>query len=244
MKDAFLAAKLKKKYGDEQVYVVPSADMENIPDKYNGTVDVKLNTTNGRFIPRYDAEYDNSFQQIIPYIIVTNKAHDKIFVTRRKAGEERLQDSFALGCGGHINLEDIRCGHDYSHIFGCGADRELHEELEIIPKNIVFQTIGTVRGLSSKTSDHLGVVLLVQVDSAKVKETDKLEGKWMSVLELADNYSKFENWAKYIIDHLFEHDKDRPVFSDLGSETLDFSDQDALNAQEFLGEERKTECLV
>ena len=40
-----------------------------------------------------------------------------------------------------------------------------------------------------------------------IKETDKLVGEWMTFQQLYDNYSKFENWSKYLIDFFLENNK-------------------------------------
>lgn len=198
MLDAFEKAKLKNKYQSEQVYVVPSMSLKDVADKFQPGV-AKTNFRNGKFVFRYDAEYNNALQQIIPYILVLNHDKTKVYVTKRIAGEERLKDSLALGCGGHINPCDAA-----GDIIIAAAYREMNEELTIQKDDdSEFKTVGTVRDLASATNEHLGIVLTIVVEDASVKETENLEGIWMTKEELYINYEKFESWARHIIDYLF-----------------------------------------
>jgi predicted NUDIX family phosphoesterase len=79
------------------------------------------------------------------------------------------------------------------------------EELDIEPLTRATY-MGTIRDITSSTNDHFGLVFNVKAQEGLVtiKETDKLVGEWMTYQELFDNYSKFENWSKYIIDHFYE----------------------------------------
>ena len=202
MIDAALKATLQKKYGDEQVYVVPFNQVAGVPDKFADPLTFcSYKFYEGSFILRSDAEYNPAMIQLIPYIIVTNKAHDKLYVTKRIAGEERLRDSMALGCGGHINPCDS--GRD---IIMNAAFREMNEELNIhLTKDTELQQVGTVRDLSSETNEHLGIVILATARTVSVKEKENLKGAWMTYEDLVINYSCFESWAKHILDYMFEH---------------------------------------
>ena len=207
MLDAFEKAKLKDKYQSEQVYVVPSMDLRDVEDKFQPGV-AKTNFRNGKFVFRYDAEYNNALQQIIPYILVLNTDNTKVYVTKRIAGEERLRDSLALGCGGHINPCDA--GGD---LVINAAYREMNEELNVQKKDDAgFDIVGTVRDLSSATNEHFGIVLKMVATDVSVNETESLEGFWMTKEQLFDNYEKFESWARHIIDYLFEQKNKKEFF--------------------------------
>jgi hypothetical protein len=87
MLDPSLKAKLEAKYGDEQVYVLPAYAGSRIPDKFSKTFLGEKEILGGSFVLRSDAEYNTAFIQLIPYILVINKAHTMIYVTKRIAGE-------------------------------------------------------------------------------------------------------------------------------------------------------------
>ena len=153
---------------------------------------------------RADAEEDITFQQIIPYVLVKT-TDGKFFVTRRINGEQRLQGKLSLGVGGHINpCDDTRDGCE--KMIKNGLERELAEEVKI-PKvrKIRIYEYGTVRDLQSTTPDHIGIVFIQEVDSPKnikVRETENLEGLWMTIDELKKNLSSLESWAKLIVAQL------------------------------------------
>lgn len=203
MIDSKLKSELVRKYGTEQVFVVPYHQAKRIPDKFTPAQNIKVSVKSwegkGKYILRYDAEYNVSVQQLIPYILVTDMANSKVYVTKRMAGEERLKGSLSLGCGGHINPVDA------GDIIINAALREMNEELNVELKNeqkpLAF--VGYVRDLTSPTNDHLGLVFKVAARKVSVKETDNLAGRWMDLSELVAKYSNFESWARHIIDYLY-----------------------------------------
>lgn len=201
MVDSALKAQLVAKYGTEQVYVLPARAGGHVPDKFSKTRFREEEAIGGKFVLRSDAEYNVAITQLIPYILVINKAHTKLYVTKRIAGEERLKDSLALGCGGHINPCDF--GREF--IFNA-ATREMNEELNIrLAVGTNIETVGTVRDLNSSTREHMGIVMVATAGSVSVKEKESLKGVWMSFKELKQNYSKFESWARHILDYSFVH---------------------------------------
>jgi predicted NUDIX family phosphoesterase len=202
MKDQKLIRELKKQYKDEQVYVVPYDAVTSIQDgftpmKDNGSIWSKFDGM-GRYIYRYDAEYDPSFQQIIPYVIVQHDKTDQYLVSERIGGEPRLQGQFSLGFGGHINPED-----GTHQVLLKAMARELSEELhhEFSSK---ADFLGYIRDFKSKTSEHLGCIFRVTANKCKVREIENLKGVWMSIDTLEQNYFRFEGWSQFIINHLVQ----------------------------------------
>lgn len=196
---------LKQKYKKEKVFVLPIDLVTNIPDKFtlvkkDNSIFSKYDNL-GTFIYRYDAEYNNAFQQIIPYFFITNKDESKYFVAKRIQGDSRLIDKLSLGFGGHINDCDGN-----NNIVYHALNREMHEELNI-PNNLTFKYLGTMRDITSETSEHFGLIFSVKVDDEKlvsIKETENLEGVWMTPEELFKDFNKFENWSKYILDYILK----------------------------------------
>ena len=68
-----------------------------------------------RFMPRSQAESDEKYKQIIPYVIITHDAKYLCYVRGKRAGEARLLGQMSIGIGGHINP-----GDDESPLFGNG----------------------------------------------------------------------------------------------------------------------------
>lgn len=195
---------LKEKYKDEKVFVISSNDMQNNKNKFTPKKDSDIwNKYNnmGLYIYRYDAEYNKAFQQIIPYFLIINENEDKYYVSERLEGDTRLKGKLSLGFGGHINECDGHQNQILNALF-----REMHEELNIKPINN-FKYLGTIRDLTSETSEHFGLVFYTKAIEGEVsiKEVDNLRGKWMTKTDLFENYPRFENWSKFIIDHIYDN---------------------------------------
>ena len=205
MIDERLKLELIKKYPYEKVYVIPFEQTKSIKDRFNPfTAKYTYNNfnrmfSNGLFVPRYDAEYNDTMSQLIPYVVVFNKNKNKIYISYRIAGDSRLRFSYSLGYGGHINPIDIKTGLSLCE---SSANRELNEEL-ILKNSFQKYPIGTVRDLSSDTREHVGIVYCIIVEDIQVREKDTLEGQWFSLNQLVEHYYDFESWGRYIIDYLF-----------------------------------------
>lgn len=201
---------LQAKYKDEEILVVHKDHVPTLETTFEGG-DNDLIMENmayiiekyGIFMPRYQAEYNPTFKQIIPYVVAVNGElpEERIFAMVRKQGDPRLVGNICLGIGGHINPVDFG-----SDILDAGLHRELHEEVNIDEEDI--QSLDVHGYIYDSTNivgqDHIGLVyiLLLETDNISVKETDTLEGKWMTSKELRESYDKAENWSRLVIDNL------------------------------------------
>jgi predicted NUDIX family phosphoesterase len=146
---------------------------------------VDLIKKNYEFKRRGDVETDNSYQQIIPYIVFNFE--DKYFAYKylEKAGEQRLiNGNYQLGVGGHVNKEDIKEGKD---VLEEGMMREWDEEVNFKGNLISKNLVGIINDDSGPVEEvHLGLVFCFVGDSPdiQIKETDKMEGKLFSMEEL------------------------------------------------------------
>lgn len=215
-KTALRKQQLVEKYGDEKVFVVPFSQTEDILDgfhpitekAYDKLVDVIL--PKGKFILRSDAEEDMTFQQIIPYVLVTDEAREKFFATRRIKGESRLLGRLSLGIGGHINPCDWRSANSaffqtHREMVLRGMAREIREEMTGLEHVRKPRPYGTVRDLGSFTPDHVGIVFTMvaaKPEEIGIRETDTLEPLWMTKRDLVQNYEKFESWAQMLIEDM------------------------------------------
>lgn len=164
---------------------------------------VDLIKNNLEFKRRGDVENDNSFQQIIPYILFSFE--NKFFAYKyiKNAGETRLiNNNYQLGVGGHINKEDIKEGKD---VLEEGMMREWEEEVDFKGNLISKNLVGIINDDSNPVEEvHLGLVFHFVGDNSniQIKEIDKMEGKLFLKEELEKiNHSPwmkivFENYLK------------------------------------------------
>lgn len=196
----------KERFGEEQVFVVPTNVFSHINDGF--TVSGKKKETHdeydslGRFIYRYEAEGSSSFLQLIPYVIIYKPETSKYYVYTRKhgSGEQRLLHQKSIGFGGHINPQD-----GPSSVVANGMRRELNEELSL---NLIGDPkfIGFTKNLDSDLNDHIGFIYIAEVHDASIKKEEevKYEGEWLTKDQLENEYFKFESWGKFLISYLVD----------------------------------------
>lgn len=205
--------KLRIKYGDTQVAVVPSSLVASAglqlgwTDARDGIyVEGNLRgelrhviSNRMTLIPRYKAELDPSFKQIIPYVLVINDATGKIFITKRLAGDSRLKGRLSIGIGGHIESAETLHG---------GMYRELEEEIGITEADVTacdFQ--GYILDESSEVSSvHLGLVYELHTDKHHIccQEKNVLIGAWGSATDIMEPYETgiLESWSEIVFENI------------------------------------------
>ena len=165
----------------------------------------------GFFVQRSHAETNPDIKQVIPYTVVV-RAGD-VFLMRRlaKGGEARLSNKLSIGVGGHINPEDAAAsasadGTTVHSPIDNGSRREIAEELHVSGATHLFR-IGMLNDDSNPVGAvHVGLVQLMVVEGeVHVRETDMLEGKFVSPEELQrllDQGANFETWSKILVGRL------------------------------------------
>ena len=115
------------------------------------------------FVDRKKAESDPSLKQIIPYVVFQTRDLEKTAVYNRQGSEKRLHDLWSIGIGGHINPKDTASSsHTFKEILINGMTREIHEELESLPKGDEPDFLGIISEEETEVgSVHLGAVFRV-----------------------------------------------------------------------------------
>ena len=158
----------------------------------------------GQIAYRYrdEVEGDTTIKQLIAYVVV--RSEGQIFGMRRlkKQTEARLHNRLSIGVGGHINTEDL-AGDELS-VIRHGLLRELHEEVWI-PEGLPMRLLGFINDNSTEVGQvHTGICYLIDVPDhdCKVRETEKMEGLWMTPDELYSHYEELETWSQIALDAL------------------------------------------
>lgn len=187
---------------DERILVVPREAVN--PYHMYGAVEVtqaQLHTSlyqHATSRVRGDVEEDESFLQVIPYVVVHEGS--VVLGARRLGGgnERRLHDSYLAGFGGHVKWSD---NADPETLVHRAVRHELHEELGQgmnlqVPRftHLLFDDTNPVGRV------HVGLLTTVPlmklggyVESA---EPDKLELFLINDAFFDDHKDKLEGWAK------------------------------------------------
>ena len=181
---------------DELVLVVPSSILFE-QGKWHGLLQdnleryIELIKGNSQFKRRGDVENDNSFQQIIPYILFSARSgsasggNDKYFVYKYlpEAGEPRLVDTYQLGVAGHINPID----DNKENILEEAMMREWNEEVDYKGHLLSKRLVGIINDEAGMVeSVHIGLVYIFVGDSQdiNIKETEKMAGQMVDLEEV------------------------------------------------------------
>jgi predicted NUDIX family phosphoesterase len=154
------------------------------------------------FIDRPIAESDPSYRQVIPYVLVRNNGM-YLTVTRHKTqAERRLHNLMSFGIGGHINPIDKEEGN----LLDAGLKRELSEELAVDnpPGLDDLEPLGLICDDTDEVSQvHLGVVLRWDSpDPVSIRETDKMDGQYLTPAAIGASHDRLENWSRLVYDGL------------------------------------------
>jgi predicted NUDIX family phosphoesterase len=202
----------------EFVFVVPRAEL--FPDCTPHGLQVfgagstqerfeALVASHGYFVERAWAERTPSVKQIIPYSIATRRNEILLLRRTKRGGESRLHDKLSLGVGGHVEPVDLSTGESVAprrSPLARATEREIREELDlaggfdILPVGLLNDDTNPVGAV------HLGLVQILAVEgTCEVRETDQLEGRWITLAHLREMEAagaNLESWSRMLVPHL------------------------------------------
>ncbi len=152
--------------------------------------------TVGRFEPRAAMEEDPSFKQVIPDLVLRDGADYFLMRRTRAGGDARLHDRWSIGVGGHLDPGD-------ADLAG-GLRREWREEL-VAEFEPAFRPIALLNDDTTPVGAvHLGVVVIADAAGRpiRIRETDKLEGRFVPAGEVAAVRDDLETWSRIVFDAL------------------------------------------
>ena len=191
---AFILENIKPSLKEEVIYFLKD-DIDDIPYGFNAsnTITEAKQYVATRSLLEYNGECT---RHLSSYCVVRYK--DYYYFALRESGSTETQLIGGLCCiGGHINPDGI----DKSVM------RELKEEADITEDNIKnIKLIGTIKSNRTMVSStHLGLVYEVELKNKNIRmyEKDTLTGLWLDIEGIHRYKDKFEDWAKLVIDKLF-----------------------------------------
>ncbi|HUP59573.1 MAG TPA: hypothetical protein VNA69_04040 [Thermoanaerobaculia bacterium] len=159
-------------------------------------LDEVLDAINERhfFIDRATAEVSPEYKQIIPYVLIRHGESFYLLQRTPKQTEARLHHKLSLGIGGHINP-------DTPELLD-GLQKELEEEVEVAGDyDLAF--VGILNDDSTEVgSVHLGAVFVLDAHDreVRVRETEKMTGRWVASDALAAEREMMETWSQIVYD--------------------------------------------
>jgi len=187
----------------EQVLVVPASrfywvgGFNGFSSDWQRYGPVLLDPNYLQFLPRDQAEYDPTYKQLIPYVVLCHAG--RLFHYRRVGGsEKRLTARRSIGLGGHINPCDSQSGND---AYRTGMLRELAEEADLPSyQETILGVLNDDRTLVGRV--HVGIVHLLTLSEPRVflREPSLAAGGFASVEELRRQAGDFESWSQFLLE--------------------------------------------
>lgn len=150
------------------------------------------------FLPRPLMEDDPQYKQIIPYLVFEHDNHFFMMQRRSNASEQRLQNKYSLGIGGHIRKEDMQTNSlfDWAH-------REFYEEIHY-QGTFTIEPIGILNDDTNAVGQvHIAFVFLLHGDSSVITIKDEHKNGQLVMLEdLPVYYSMMESWSQHVLTFL------------------------------------------
>lgn len=153
-----------------------------------------INALQTVWLPRDEAEKNESYRQLIPYLLVENQ-DNQFAVYQRNGSEQRLHGLFSCGVGGHVNPGDG--GDTVSQTLKNGAHRELNEEFHT-PGTCTMALLGFISETRTSVGRvHLGMVYNIKLTGSKTppEPAEELHGlEWLTPDKIA--LRRLELWSR------------------------------------------------
>jgi predicted NUDIX family phosphoesterase len=162
------------------------------------------------FLDRAAAEEDESFRQIIPYLVLRGPTGLFSYARTTRGGEQRLHNLRSIGVGGHVNPEDLPDGLPLlagSPEAGLvkAAGRELAVETVGLP-GADLSWLGFIRDNAAAVARvHFGVVFAVDLPHEGVRLSDEgkmADARFDTLSDLVRERDRYEGWSRLVIEHL------------------------------------------
>ena len=177
----------------------PDNIWEGFQEQSSGEI-LKLIDKHKEYIERPHVEDDESYQQIIPQIIL--KVGKKIFLHKipKTGSEGRLHDMWPIFLGGHVDDTDLGIWE--------AAEREFEEELNYKGNVVKKEFLGIVKMHDTPVNRvHLGLVWLFGGDCEDFEFTGDhgiSEGKFVSIRELNSYRDRMTYWSQTCVPYFLK----------------------------------------
>lgn len=154
------------------------------------------------YMPRYLAETNEEYVQIIPYVVVASKGRILSYQRSSGGGEDRLYGKYSIGIGGHLDFVE---GESPITCMQNGMAREMKEELGLDSEMSDYAPLGTLYDPSDAVGRvHFGLVYGLEVPDLDITsgELDILINRQLLTLGEMGDYNQYEEWSKAVLVYL------------------------------------------
>jgi predicted NUDIX family phosphoesterase len=176
---------------------------------------------------RHELETDESFGQLLPYILLCQQGRAFTYNRTKLVGEERLAGLASIGVGGHVDLDDVMADKSVINILATLAvaiSRELGEEILFVDTkgdqwtlqrlraegiSLIPQFIGVINDQENEVGRvHYGAVFVIEVPTEYEPICAEAELQTVGMIGTFDG-RKLEPWSEILRRDFLEKEADR-----------------------------------
>lgn len=189
----------------EQILVIPSSKLFEHHTQWHGINHQNIESILATIVQyqesmqRSIAENNQTYKQIISYLIFTFEGQLFVMQRKNKPNEQALANKLSIGIGGHMTQTDIQGQTLFDWV-----SREFEEEVTY-EGNLQMHTIGFLNDDTNEVGQrHLGLVILLKGDNPNIAihGNEHKSGQLMSMEECFEKLDQFEAWSQIILQRL------------------------------------------
>jgi predicted NUDIX family phosphoesterase len=157
--------------------------------------------------PRSWLETDESYRQLVSYVVFRHDRSVLVYRRTKKGGETRLHGCLSVGVGGHVNVTDVTSNGaaiDIAATLRRACAREAAEEIQCGHINRL-DTVGVIMETITPVSRvHLGVVVECWLATPAVTLLDEglVDARFVPAIDLAQLSDQMETWSSSLVAYL------------------------------------------
>ncbi|MBA3752468.1 hypothetical protein H0X06_06830 [Candidatus Dependentiae bacterium] len=191
---------------DEHILVIKRSSLFEKVGNWQGFKEGSLEefqlvvSSHKEFHPRHLMESDDTYKQVIPYLVFCYKKRYFLMQRTEHSTEQRLKNSYTLGIGGHVRESDLV----NDSLIGW-AQREFEEEI-FYHGGYQVTSAGLLNDDSSAVGRvHVGYVLILEGNSEDIVVKSELKsGMLVTLSEIEEFFEFLEPWSKILFTALKE----------------------------------------
>ena len=169
------------------------------------------------FMPRLKAEHDESYKQVVSYVLV--KSGKQLLTYSRGSGtsiSHLLSGQSSIGFGGHVDEADCNLLSFTDLGYRFSIERELHEEIGIDLKEFPLAELRLVGALNDDSSSlgrqHFAFVHILDLSKYEITQGQHFHTGESSLRSLklepisciAERFAEFEYWSQLCLQYSFK----------------------------------------
>ncbi len=159
------------------------------------------------FVGRAQAEGDERYKQIIPYVVVRHEDTVLSYTRGKLSREAKLVAKRSIGFGGHVEADDWTLFTQPQELVLHTAVREVREELGLAVDGGRLSLIGLLNDDSDAVGRvHFGFVYTLWPESGAIKRKERqiAQVRFITLVQAKASWAELEGWSRTVVDMLLD----------------------------------------